>query len=166
MNKLTTAAITASVLTLATVVGASAQTRPSTESPSRAESSSKVTRQAWVLESGAMESSKLVGTKVKNEAGKDVGEIDQLIVDSSNGKVSHVVIGKGGIAGVGEQKIVLGWSDVKLQADPNNRRRMTATVDQSTLDTAPRYEARRDMTPAASPRTTTRPSSQPLQDKK
>jgi hypothetical protein len=114
-----------------------------------------------------MEASKLVSTKVKNEGGKDIGEIDQLIIDSSTGKVSHVVIGRGGVAGVGEQKVVVGWSDIKLQADPNNRRRMTAMVDQSKLDTAQRYEARRDrdMTPAASPGTTT-PSSQPRQDKK
>lgn len=104
---------------------------------------------------GGLEASKLVGTKVKNEGGKDIGEIDQLIIDSSTGKVSHVVIGRGGVAGVGEQKVVVGWSDIKLQADPNNRRRMTAMVDQSKLDTAQRYEARRDrdMTPAASPGT-------------
>jgi sporulation protein YlmC with PRC-barrel domain len=144
MSKQATVATTASVLTLATVFGAAAQTRPSTESPSRAEISSKVQRQAWAPQSGAMEASKLIGTKVKNDAGKDMGEIDQLIVDSSSGKVSQVVVDCGGVAGVGEQKVVLDWSDVKLQADPKNRSRMVATVDQAKLDSAPRYEARRD----------------------
>jgi sporulation protein YlmC with PRC-barrel domain len=164
MSKQATVAITASVLTLATAFGAAAQTRQSTESPSRAETSSKVQRQAWAPQSGAMEASKLIGTKVKNDAGKDMGEIDQLIVDSSSGKVSQVVVGRGGVAGVGEQKVVLDWSDVKLQTDPKNRSRMVATVDQAKLDSAPRYEARRDrdITPAASPGTT----GTPRQDKK
>ena len=168
MKKHTAVALTASVLTLASVWGASAQTRPSTESPSKAERSSKVQRQAWAMEPGAMEASKIVGTKVKNDAGKNIGEIDQLIVDSGTGKVSHVVIGRGGVAGVGERKLVLDWSDVKLQPDPNNRRRMTAIVDQAKLDSAPRYEARRDMAPAASPSTTTTtaPTTQPPHDKK
>ena len=163
MKKQTTAAIAASVLTLATVCSASAQTRPSTDSPS-----SKMQREAWTMEPGAMEASKLIGTKVKSTAGKDIGEIDQLIVDSTSGKVSHVVIGRGGVAGVGEKKVVLMWSDVTLQPDPNNRNRMIASVDQGKLDSAPRYEARhgRETTPAASPRTTTTPGTRSTPEKK
>jgi hypothetical protein len=152
--KKTPAVITASLLSLTLAGGVSAQTRPTTEP------SSKPMRQAWVAPSGAIETTKLIGTKVKTDQGKDGGEIDQLIVDM-DGKVSHVVIGRGGVLGVGEQKVVLGWNDLKLQADPNNRNRMIATADQSKLDGAPRYEVRRDRdtAPAASPSTT--PSTTP-----
>ena len=148
--KNTVVMLTITALTLTLALTASAQPRPSTES------SREPARQAWVPPTTALEASKLIGTKVKNEAGKDIGEIDQLIVDSHDGKITHVVLGKGGVLGVGEQKLVLTWSDVKLQADPNNRNRTIAMIDQSKVDTAPRYEARRDRetAPAASPRTT------------
>jgi sporulation protein YlmC with PRC-barrel domain len=147
--KNTVAMLTVTALTLSLALTASAQTRPSTES------SSQPARQAWAPPTTALETSKLIGTKVKNEAGKDIGEIDQLIVDSHDGKITHVVLGKGGVLGVGEQKLVLPWSDIKLQADPSNRNRTVAMVDQSKTDAAPRYEARRnrETAPAASPRT-------------
>jgi sporulation protein YlmC with PRC-barrel domain len=159
--KKTAAVLAASILTLAVASAASAQTRPSTEPGSTSETSGKSDmgnrppRQAWVPQSGAMEASKLIGTKVKNDQAKNMGEIDQLIVDPTTGTVTHVVLGRGGMLGVGEQKVVLAWNDVKLQPDPNNRNRMVGTVDQGKIDGAPRYEARRDrdMAPAASPST-------------
>jgi sporulation protein YlmC with PRC-barrel domain len=149
------AVLTASVLSLALAFTASAQTRPSTEA--------KPARPAWAPQASAVEASKLVGMKVKNDQGKDIGEIDKLIVDHGDGRISHVVLGRGGVLGVGEQKVVLAWSDLKIQPDPNNRNRMVATVDQGKVDNAPRYEARRDRdtAPAASPST-----SQPRSDKK
>jgi hypothetical protein len=97
--------------------------------------------------------------KVRNSEGKDIGEIDQLIVDPADGKVSHVVVGRGGMLGIGEHKVVLQWSDLKLQPNPADRGRWMAMEDQTKLAAAPRYEARRDGAPAASPTTT--PSGQP-----
>jgi sporulation protein YlmC with PRC-barrel domain len=160
----TISGLVAVTLSLALATTALAQTRPA--SPSSEPSGTKrdtgraeKMRQAWAPDSNAVEARKIIGMKVKNEQNKDVGEVDQLIVDPTSGKISHVVLGKGGVMGVGEQKLVLNWSDLKMQPDPNNRTRLVATVDQSKLDSAPRYEARRDReTPAASPRTST-PSS-------
>lgn len=144
--------LTVSFLTLALSVTASAQTGTQTQ------------RQAWAPPSTAVESKQLVGMKVRSDQGKDIGEIDQLIVDPSDGKITHVVLGRGGLLGVGEQKVVLAWSDVKIQPDPSNRDRWVAMTQQSKIDSAPRYEARRDATPAASPTTT--PRSQPRPERK
>jgi sporulation protein YlmC with PRC-barrel domain len=155
----TASVLTVSILSLALAVTASAQTtRPAGETGSKAQ------RQAWAWPSTAVEGKQIVGMKVKNDQGKDVGEIDQLIVDPGAGKITHVVLGRGGVLGVGEQKVVLAWSDLKIQPDATNRHRRVAMVDQSKLDSAPRYEARRDTTPAASPTTT--PSSQPTPARK
>ena len=159
--KKTAFVLTVSLLTGVLAAGASAQTRPSSD-PARPAAKDNAQRQAWAPESGHVETSKLIGTKVKTADGKDVAEIDQLVINQSEGKITHVVLGKGGVLGIGEQKIVLKWSDVKLQQDPDRRGRWVAMVDQAKLDTAPRYEARRDDgTPAASPSSTT-----PKSDKK
>ena len=147
--------LTAAFLSLALAVTVSAQPRPATDpaTPRQDAPRSEPQRQTWAPDANAVESGKLIGMKVKNNQGKDVGEISQLIVDHSSGKISHVVLGKGGVLGLGEQRIVLAWSDMKIQPDPDNRSRMVAMVDQNKVDSAPRYEARRDTAPAASPAT-------------
>src|SRR5262245_42929426 len=99
-----------------------------------------------------MDSKHLIGMKVNTPDDKRVGEVDQLIVKTSDGKVSHVVIGLGGFAGVGEQHVVVPWSDVKIR--PDGRDRAVAVIDRATLDSAPRFtRADRDRAPAASPAT-------------
>jgi sporulation protein YlmC with PRC-barrel domain len=116
-------------------------------------------REAWQMPAGAVESGKLIGARIKNADNKDIGEIDALIVNSADGKITHVVVGKGGIAGIGETKVVVPWSDVTLRAE---RDTVVVSMDQAALDRAPRYERRqageRDRTtqPAASPRTNER----------
>jgi sporulation protein YlmC with PRC-barrel domain len=149
----TVSVLAVSLVSLGLVAGASAQTRPSGETRSSGETSSKPTRQAWAVPSNAVEAKQVIGMRVKNDQGKDIGEIDQLIVDPAAGKITHVVLGRGGMLGVGEQKVVLAWSDVKIQPDANHRNRWLAMVDQAKIDSAPRYE-RREGTPSASPSTT------------
>jgi sporulation protein YlmC with PRC-barrel domain len=155
----TVSTLTAAVLglALAATVSAQTQTRPSTE-PSRQDTSrTEPERRAWTPDSNAVESRRLIGMQVKNTQGKEVGEIEQLIVDHSDGKISHVVLSRGGVLGVGGQKLVVSWSDLKIQPDADNRTRMVAMIDQAKLDSAPRYEARRETSPAASPGMRTQP---------
>ncbi len=143
-------ALTALMLGLGLASGAWGQTRPSPEpAPGRTDAQ----RSAWSPDSGAVESSKLVGTRVQLADGKKIGEIDQLIVNHTDGKITHAVLGKGGVLGMGETKLVLRWSDIKLQRDSDHAGRWVAVVDQAKIDAAPRFEARkdRDTAPAASP---------------
>jgi len=109
----------------------------------------------WKNEPGLHETKDIIGTRIKNTAGKDLGEIDQLLIDR-NGKISYVVIGLGGIAGVGEKKVVVPWSDLKF-APVAAGKKNAITMDEAKLETAPRYDraaaAHMDAPPAASPRT-------------
>ena len=149
-------AFTAFLLGLGLAGGAWGQTRPSSE-PARTDNAQ---RSAWSPESGAVETGKLVGTRVQTVDGKRVAEIDNLIVNQADGKITHAVLGKGGMLGIGETKLVLKWSDIKLQRDPDHADRWVAVVEQAKLDAAPRYEARkdRDTAPAASPSATPPPA--------
>jgi sporulation protein YlmC with PRC-barrel domain len=150
--------LTVSAFGLAVVSGAAAQTtRPSTDQPARDTQRDDKQRQAWTPKTGSIESGKLIGMKVRDSQGKDVGEVDQLIVDESDGKITHAVLGKGGVLGIGEQKLVVDWEKLNVQRDAKNRNNWVATVDQATLDSAQLYVERdRDRTPAASPATTPR----------
>lgn len=106
---------------------------------------------AW-KHAGLHETKDVIGTRIKSAEGKDLGEVDQLLIDR-NGRVTHVVVGLGGVAGVGEKKVVVPWSDLKM-APTTEGKKNAITMDESRLNAAPRYErsARAEMTPAASPR--------------
>ena len=110
-------------------------------------------RRPFALESGHVDSRNLIGMRVNTPDGKHVGEIDQLLVNLKDGKVSHVIVGFGGLAGIGERHVVVPWTQVKIQADARKDR--VATIDPAILDSAPRYarDASRDRTSAASPPT-------------
>jgi sporulation protein YlmC with PRC-barrel domain len=112
------------------------------------------TRAAFRNDQNLAEARNLIGMRIKNDQGKDVGEVDNLLIDPQSGKISHVVVGYGGLAGVGEKKVVVPWSDLKVASDG---KKPTATMEQTKLDSAPRWErtasADRTSTPSASPTT-------------
>jgi sporulation protein YlmC with PRC-barrel domain len=107
----------------------------------------------WNVPATAIQSSRLIGARIKTAANKDLGEIDDLLVDETDGKVTHVVIGKGGLTGIGETKVVMPWSDLTVRTEKN---RIWVVVDPAVLDAAPLYDKRwiaDQGLPAASPRT-------------
>jgi len=112
------------------------------------------TRPAWKNDANLHDSGDIIGTRIKNAEGKDIGEIDRLLIDPQSGKISHVVVGLGGFLGVGEKKVVVPWSDLKMSAAHDGKKALI-TMDQAKLESAPRYErtaARTDRSPSASPR--------------
>jgi sporulation protein YlmC with PRC-barrel domain len=110
-------------------------------------------RAAWRADANHLDSKTVIGMKVRGADGKDLGEVDRLLVNMSDGKVSHAVIGVGGVAGIGERHVVVPWSQIKFGRDDRNN--PVATIDRATLESAPRYTADRDRdrVPAASPAT-------------
>ncbi|MBI2202250.1 MAG: PRC-barrel domain-containing protein [Candidatus Rokubacteria bacterium] len=118
-------------------------------------------RAAWTAPDNTVFSNTMVGARVQNREGKDLGEIERLVIDAKSGRVSHVVVGVGGVAGVGEKKLVVPWSAIAVGVDPSHARRIVATMDQRALDAAQRWEdpaqrrVRQDPA-SASPRTNPR----------
>lgn len=156
MRTFVTAIVTAS-LVLPLAFDVSAQQRDTQDRPREADKDKN--RPAWSKPADVVEAKKLMGARVKGADGKDVGEIDQLLVNQSDGKVSHVVIGKGGFAGLGETKVVMPWSDLHVRWDGD---KPMVSVETAALDRAQRYEARdRERAPAASPSTTPRRDAEP-----
>ena len=152
-------------LIVATPLMANAQTsapparpadRPASD-VSKQRDAARDTRPAWKNDARLHDSGDIIGTRIKNAEGKDIGEIDRLMIDHQSGKISHVVVGLGGFLGVGERKVVVPWSDLKLTAAADGKKAMI-TMDQAKLESAPRYErtAGADRSPSASPATSPR----------
>ena len=112
-------------------------------------------RAVYKMDANHLDSKKLIGMRIKGADGKDLGEIDQLIVDTSSGKITHAIVGLGGVAGVGEKHVVVPWSELKFTRDGDTS---VVMMERAKLEAAPRYtrDSDRDRVPAASPATAPR----------
>lgn len=96
-------------------------------------------RTEWRAPDRTVMSSTLIGARVKNREGDDLGKVEELVIDPKTGRVSHVIAGLGGVAGVGETRIALPWSDVVIGSDPSLPHRVIASVEQRKVDAAPLF---------------------------
>jgi len=105
-------------------------------------------------ELGLNEVRHVLGMRIRNEQRREIGEIDNLLIDTQSGRISHVVIAVGGFMGMGEKKVVVPWADLKIASEGN---RPVATLEQAKLESAPRWDrvvSEEIERPSASPTTT------------
>ena len=57
-----------------------------------------------------VKASEITGTKVKNTAGKNLGEINDVVIDKSQGKISYLVLDFGGLFGFGNKFFAMPWN--------------------------------------------------------
>jgi sporulation protein YlmC with PRC-barrel domain len=93
----------------------------------------KVARDAPSL----VETNALVGAKVEGTDGKDLGKIDQLLVNGQTGKIRDAVVTTGGIAGIGNRTVVVRWPDLKIRERDG---KVIVQINQAVLDRAPEYD--------------------------
>lgn len=56
-----------------------------------------------------LSSSSLVGTTVQNSAREDLGEIKDLMIDLSEGRIAYAVLSFGGFLGMGDKLFAIPW---------------------------------------------------------
>jgi osmotically-inducible protein OsmY len=61
--------------------------------------------------------STLIGSKVRDSAGQDVGEIKELMVDASSGQVAYAVLAAGGVLGVGRTLFAVPFESLTVSQD-------------------------------------------------
>lgn len=76
-------------------------------------STSPTAAAAPVPATGQWRASKLVGVNVYNEQNDKIGDVNDVIIDST-GKVAGVVIGVGGFLGAGEHNVLMTLDKVKF----------------------------------------------------
>lgn len=81
--------------------------------------------------------SSLIGDRVVNPAGEDVGEIHEVMVDLASGRVTYAVLSFGGFMGVGDKLFAVPWPSLEL--DPAGKR-FVLDVDKQRLSAAPGFD--------------------------
>jgi sporulation protein YlmC with PRC-barrel domain len=82
--------------------------------------------------------SMLIGMQVKNLEGKDIGTLEDLVVDVRSGQVRYGVLSFGGILGIGDKLFPIPWRELSLRFQENESF-LVADVSKSFLDKAPSF---------------------------
>ena len=109
---------------------------------------------------GQWRASKLEGLDVYNENDEKIGDISELIVDSS-GKIQAVIIGVGGFLGIGERNVAIPFEQIKFVNEPRaTATATTANPNAPATPAAPGTTANPNFpnAPATTGATTTRPA--------
>src|SRR5882762_11743141 len=59
----------------------------------------------------------VVGDRVRNSAGEDLGKIEEIMIDVPTGRVAYVVLSFGGFLGMGGKLFALPWDALQLNED-------------------------------------------------
>jgi sporulation protein YlmC with PRC-barrel domain len=79
----------------------------------------------------------LVGNDVYNAQDEDLGDVKEIMLDMSTGRVSYAVLSFGGILGMGEKLFAVPWDALTLDTE---HKRFTLNVKKDSLDQAPGFD--------------------------
>ncbi len=89
------------------------------------------------MASQLLSSSSITGDSVKNRAGEDLGNIQELMIDVSSGKIEYAVLSFGGILGLGDKYFAIPFN--QLEVDHKNKC-MILNADKERLKDAPGFD--------------------------
>lgn len=139
------AAVSLGALAVAPAIAQTTQPAPTTPPPAAAPAPTPTPAPTVRRESNpaittsGMLASKIIGTKVKNNAGENVGTIDDLVI-RPNDQVVMAVVSVGGFLGIGDRKVAVPWSDLSVSTTD---RSIVYDVTKQQLEQKPEFKADR-----------------------
>ena len=88
---------------------------------------------------GLIEVGEFQDYSLMNSAGEDVGEVEDLIVDLSEGQITYAVVDFGGFLGIGENSVAVPWDQLVLDTTDEDETFML-DVTQADLEEAPVFD--------------------------
>lgn len=84
-----------------------------------------------------MAAATLVGDRVVNTRGDDLGEVHDIMLDVPSGRIAYAVLSFGGMMGIGDKLFAIPWSALTLDAD---RRCFVLDIERERLEHAPGFD--------------------------
>ena len=79
----------------------------------------------------------LAGSEVRNPKGERLGKVEDVMIDTTTGRVAYVVLSTGGFLGLGDRLFAIPWQIFQLDAAEN---RFILDVGKETLKSAPGFD--------------------------
>jgi hypothetical protein len=89
---------------------------------------------------GYWQGSQIIGAKVEDPSGKNIGKIEDVMVDASGG-VPFAILSFGGFMGIGDKWYAVPWNAMQIERDRDSRdvKRVVMDVSKETLERAPSF---------------------------
>lgn len=85
--------------------------------------------------------SQLIGCAITNSKNENLGEIQDIVLDSGNQRIAYAVVAFGGFLGMGEKYFAMPWRCIEVvQRGTDDAPRATLGLDQETLKAAPGFD--------------------------
>lgn len=85
-------------------------------------------------------SSQLIGATVRNSAGEDIGDINELVIDIGRGELRYAALSFGGFLGLGEKLYAIPHQSMKLVSGRDDKEiHFVLNVSQEKLENAPGF---------------------------
>lgn len=84
-----------------------------------------------------MSASSLIGDKVVNFEGEDLGKIEELMIDTDDGRINYAVLSFGGFLGIGDKLFAIPFQSLRLDTE---NRQFVFNVDKERLSNAPGFD--------------------------
>ncbi|MFP3983497.1 MAG: PRC-barrel domain-containing protein [Desulfurivibrionaceae bacterium] len=124
-----------SIFLVASVASAEMETGSEQGDLSKSEMSEKADTQKEAMQESGMYSknlksaNKLSGTKVFDSKNKNLGKVNDVIVDTASGKVTYIILTSGGVFGVGGEDYPIPWKALKQKEDKKGLQLKTASEE-------------------------------------
>jgi hypothetical protein len=92
---------------------------------------------------GLWRASKLIGENVRDAEGKNIGKIEDLMLDAK-GNVSFAVMSFGGFLGIGDKLFAVPWNHMRFEHKGNDVTAVVLDVTKETLEKAPSFARDKD----------------------
>lgn len=79
----------------------------------------------------------MIGDSIRNPEGKDLGKLEELMLDVDEGCVAYAVLSFGGFLGIGNKLFAIPFEALELRADEHA---FTLDIDEETLENAPGFD--------------------------
>jgi len=79
----------------------------------------------------------LIGERVRNPAGEDLGKIEEIMIDVPTGRVAYAVLSFGGFLGIGDKLFAVPWRALTLKERDHV---FILPVDRRRLEDAPGFD--------------------------
>lgn len=79
----------------------------------------------------------LIGNDVYNSQEEDLGDIKEIMIEMSTGKISYVVLSYGGFLGIADKLFAVPWGALTLDTE---NKRFILNVEKGRLENAPGFD--------------------------
>jgi len=84
-----------------------------------------------------VKASEVIGVKVQNKAGEHMGEITEVVIDKTQGKINYLVLDFGGVLGFGNKFFAMPWGLFTYNTDKDC---FIINIDKERLKNAPGFD--------------------------